>query len=390
MNLKYSLLLFVLLALGYGCSQSPVSGHIVLNDAKIHKMIYLIDPVNFGSLVSSFEGKVIDSAMIDGKGNFAFSQIPGATDQEKMYLLAIHQQPEQYPNKLNNDNPDSGNYIPFVFEVGKSVHIRSEATGFLKNVAIQSDISGNREIIDLIQHRLKSFHDLLDINDETDEENLMEHEKAIYTFQKELVYSVQDSKNPLIHALALRWANTTGDYERIPELVKQTCQHMQRLKPDHTWTAQVCQQLARLPLSIGDTIPDFEMPMLHGDTVQLYTLLGSKITILDLWASWCAPCRKENRLTLVPIWDKHHKQGLQIIGYALDSSPKGWEQAILKDGADRWKHASHLQGDVSPFLDRLKVSTIPANYIIDDNGVILSKNLHGEELEAWISSYMDK
>lgn len=390
MNLKYSLLFFILLALSYGCSQSPVSGHIMLNDSKIHKMVYLIDPVNFGSLVSSFEGKVIDSASINDQGNFAFKQVPQTGDQEKMYLLVLHQQQEQYPNKLNNDQPETGNYIPFIYKPGHQIAIQSDANQFLKRAAIQSNIEGNRAILALIKQRLTAFDTYLAHHSQVDEENLIDYEKAIYNYQSDLLESVANAQNIWVYALALRWASVEGDYERIPELVKQTCHDMHNLQPDHLWTAQVCQKLSVLPLSIGDTIPDFEMPRVQGDTTTLNQLLGSKLTIIDLWASWCAPCRKEHRNTLVPLWDTYHTQGFQIIGYALDSSHKGWEQAIIKDGANRWPHASHLQGDVSPFLDLLKISTIPSNYIVNQDGVILAKNLHGEALETWVAAYMNK
>ena len=92
----------------------------------------------------------------------------------------------------------------------------------------------------------------------------------------------------------------------------------------------------------------------------------------------------------MPLWDQFHDQGFQIIGYALDSSEKGWENAITKDGADRWLHASHLQGDVSPLFEKLKMTTIPANYLVDQNGMILAKNLHGEEMTQWVADYLKK
>ena len=64
--------------------------------------------------------------------------------------------------------------------------------------------------------------------------------------------------------------------------------------------------------------------------------------------------------------------------------------AIKRDGADRWSHASHLEGDTSPFLELLKITTIPAYYILDKDGVILAKNLHGKELEEWVTEKLGK
>ncbi|MBK8079880.1 MAG: TlpA family protein disulfide reductase [Saprospiraceae bacterium] len=115
--------------------------------------------------------------------------------------------------------------------------------------------------------------------------------------------------------------------------------------------------------------------------------MATKLTLVDLWASWCAPCRKENKQVLVPLWDQFHKKGFEIIGYALDSSEKGWKAAILNDGADRWKHFSHLKGDESPVFETIHMTMIPANFLLDSRGVIVAKNLHGESLKKFVEDY---
>ncbi|MBK8347058.1 MAG: hypothetical protein IPL08_05325 [Saprospiraceae bacterium] len=79
-----------------------------------------------------------------------------------------------------------------------------------------------------------------------------------------------------------------------------------------------------------------------------------------------------------------------MIGYALDSSENGWKNAIKTDGADRWQHASHLNGDDSPLFRQLKISTIPANYLIGPDGTILAKNLHGDDMYQWVKTYLKK
>lgn len=387
MSLKYIFPIIAFLTLSYGCSQPAIKGHIDIQDKQIYPFVYLIDPGNFGALASSFEGKVIDSAQVNAQGYFRFDKISSPDNPSKMYLLVLQQKMETYPNKLLNENPESGNYIPIIYEKGLPIEIKSDAINFLASTTIISDNPSNNEVVTLIQKRIKFHQQYLSRYTEANEENLIEYEKAVYDFQNALVQSTSNSKSIYLHALALRWASVEGDYERIPELVKQTCSTMHDIDARHLWTTQVCQKLNALPLTLGDTIPDFLMPMVSSDTVLLSTIYAENLTIIDLWASWCAPCRKENKMTLVPLWDKYHEKGFQIIGYALDSSLKGWENAIMKDGADRWVHASHLQGDVSPFLDKLKISTIPVNYIVDKHGVILAKNLHGKSLEDWIENY---
>jgi len=130
--------------------------------------------------------------------------------------------------------------------------------------------------------------------------------------------------------------------------------------------------------------------MLSGDTIALYQVMGKRLTLLDLWASWCAPCRRENRDFLVPLWENYHKKGFEIIGYSLDASEKTWKRAIEADGAYRWLQASHLQGDDAPLLDVLRIQTIPANFLLSGDGEVIAKNLHGEDLIRFVERYMEE
>lgn len=389
MTFAHSIYAILVVILFSACSRYPVSGHIDMVNSQKKPVIYLIDPVNFGSLLSSFEGKVIDSTTIDQKGNFQFTKMP-ASSEKKLYLITIQKHGEKYPTKLENDVPDSSNYIPFVFQAQENIKINSVANQLTKNASIESKTTDNQSIIKLIQNRSLLYGEYKAKSKIASEDQLLDAEKAKLEFQKSLMESVQNDKSVFVTALALRWISPNGDYERLPELVKSACLNLTKNAPDHLWTQQICAKSASLSLTPGDQFPDFPMPMKNLDTISLHSLLADKLTLIDLWASWCAPCRQENRNILVPLWDKYHQNGFQIIGYALDSSDKGWNNAISKDGADRWLHASHLQGDVSPLFDLLKISTIPANYLVNKEGIVLAKNLHGVELTAWVDNYMKK
>lgn len=370
------------------CTSYPVSGTLQMNDSSKKSTVYLIDPHDFQSLASSYRGKLIDSAVIDSKGRFFFRKMP-IHDNKKLYLLTLQNLNEKYAQKLDNDSPEYSNYIPFIFDSSSKISITSSAKQFLNDADIGGSVEENKYVMELIQNRME-FWNLYQSSLKSDLETyLIENEKALFHYQKSLVNSVSDPQGVLIRALALRWASPSHDYERIPELVSETCQKVLLTDPDHPWTAQICAVSGSLPLTTGQTIPDTHLPVLQGDTVKLYSLLGEKITLIDFWASWCAPCRKENKQVLVPLWDTYHKSGFQILGHALDSSEKGWKNAIEKDGADRWIHTSYLQGDISPLMDKLKITTIPSNYIVDKNGIILAKNLHGEELKNWLKQYLE-
>jgi thiol-disulfide isomerase/thioredoxin len=389
MPLKLLIPIFLMMNLSSGCSRYPVSGNIKMGDSDKHPMLYLIEPLSFNALVSSFEGKVIDSTIIDQSGNFHFEKMPPSSEK-KMYLLTIQKKGEKYPNRLEVEDLDKSNFIPFVYQTPSKIMIQSSAINMMNDVVIQGDIEENISVTQLIKKRSALFAQPKSHQTEQDESQLLVHEKELWNDQKALMASVAENNNVFIQALALRWVSPKGDYERIPELVKSTCQKLQKTSPNHPWTAQICKKSSSLPLTVGDTFPNESLPMSNGDTVNIYSMFGSKLTLIDLWASWCAPCRHENKNTLVPLWDRFHDQGFQIIGYALDSSEKGWKNAIIKDGADRWLHASHLQGDVSPLFEKLKMTTIPANYLVDQNGMILAKNLHGEEMTQWVAEYLKK
>lgn len=370
------------------CTTYPLSGHIDMNDSAIKNMVYLIDPVDFQSLASSYRGHLIDSAAIDDQGHFFFKKMPQHTEK-KLYLLTLQNTLKKYPLKLENDHPEHFNYLPFVYMSSGRVSISSSAKQYFKDAMIQGTIDDNKDVMYLIHKRMELWNMFQQSLKSDLETFLIDNEKARFQFQQGLMASVPDEQGVLLSALALRWAAPNHDYERIPELVRETCQKVQKSDPKHPWTVQVCALSRSLPLSAGLTFPDVALPLSNGDTVQLFSILGEKITLIDFWASWFAPCRKENREVLVSLWEKYHPEGFQIIGHALDASEKGWKNAVAKDGAHRWLHSSYLQGDISPLMEQLKLTTIPCNYIMNKQGTILAKNLHGEDLNVWLKKYFE-
>ena len=158
--------------------------------------------------------------------------------------------------------------------------------------------------------------------------------------------------------------------------------------PQDAFVKELCisAQRDKLSVIIGDRLPNIRLPLVTGDTLPLFSLLGKKLTLVDVWASWCAPCRKETKEELLPLWNRYREQGFQIIGYSIDANEGPWKNAITKDGST-WTHASHLTGDATPFMEALRISTIPANYLVDDKGKILAKNLHGVELRDFVEKY---
>lgn len=134
---------------------------------------------------------------------------------------------------------------------------------------------------------------------------------------------------------------------------------------------------------IGAKAPEFSGPTPEGETLALSDVLG-KYTIIDFWASWCVPCRRENP-NIVKAYEKYHDKGLNIIGVSLDRDRDSWLKAIEDDNLD-WYQISHLQFWNDPIIGDYNVASIPAAFLLDENGVIIDKDVRGEALQAKLAS----
>ncbi len=115
--------------------------------------------------------------------------------------------------------------------------------------------------------------------------------------------------------------------------------------------------------------------------------IKGKATLIDFWAAWCRPCRAENP-NVVRVYNKYHDKGLSIIGVSLDKTAEAWKKAIEEDKLD-WHHVSNVAYFNDAIAKQYNVDAIPATFLLDENGVIVAKNLRGPALEARISELLN-
>lgn len=144
--------------------------------------------------------------------------------------------------------------------------------------------------------------------------------------------------------------------------------------------------------NIGDKVPDLAYNNPEGKEIKLSSLKGN-VVLIDFWASWCKPCRIENP-NLVKAYNTYNKKkfkngkGFEIYGVSLDKNGKAWAQAIAQDGLIWESHVSDLKGWESEPAAMFGVRGIPANVLIDGDGIIIAKNLRGAQLENTLSKLL--
>ncbi|MBW8198277.1 TlpA disulfide reductase family protein [Flagellimonas abyssi] len=153
---------------------------------------------------------------------------------------------------------------------------------------------------------------------------------------------------------------------------------------------KIAEQLENLKSTeIGAVAPDFSAPTPSGDVLALSDVTSkAKLTLVDFWAGWCRPCRAENP-NIVSVYKKYHDKGFDVLGVSLDNKEDLWKNAIASDGLE-WNHISNLQRFQDPIARLYNINAIPAAFLLDENGVIVARDLRGPALEEKVAEILGK
>ena len=135
----------------------------------------------------------------------------------------------------------------------------------------------------------------------------------------------------------------------------------------------------------GQPAMDFTQNDVNGNPISLSDFKG-KYVLLDFWASWCGPCRAENP-NVLRVYNQYKDKNFTVLGVSLDKNKEEWLAAIKKDGLP-WTQVSDLQYWNNAAVVKYGIQGIPANFLIDPNGIIIGQNLRGKALEEKLAEVL--
>ena len=316
------------------------------------------------------------------KGTFVFS---GTQDQPEMHYIFVDQ---------------LGGYAAAVLENGViefSAHKDSlgfaQSTGTPQNEFLLDFQKKSRKVSQQamnIQQDIRAANNARDtvlINSLQEELNELRDEYEVF----EMDY-IKSNPNALISALLIERAinNRSSDaqelqglYDGLSPEIKETESAKKVLK---TLDELKKREANSKDTNVGSVAPNFSAPTPSGELLALNDIKG-KATLIDFWAAWCRPCRAENP-NVVKVYNKYRGKGLSIIGVSLDKTAEAWKKAIEEDGLD-WHHVSNVAYFNDAIAKLYNVDAIPATFLLDENGVIIAKNLRGPALEARVSELLN-
>ncbi len=139
-------------------------------------------------------------------------------------------------------------------------------------------------------------------------------------------------------------------------------------------------------VAIGKPYKDFALETPEGEMLKVSEVHQGNVLLIDFWASWCSPCREANP-ELVAMYADYHEKGFDILGVSLDSDKSSWLKAIEDDNLT-WKQISDVKGWECEGSKLYGVPAIPHAVLLDREGIIIAKNLHGEELREAIEALL--
>jgi peroxiredoxin len=312
---------------------------------------------------------ITDSASVNADGTFLLEE--------------TLKTPAFYRVRLQTD------FITLLLDSGPGIHLTGDANHLSETYTVSGSSSSAllKTFNQAIQQADNSMDSLQEeyskVRPGSEKESAPAQEKVRLSFEqleKEkhnfVQHFIASNNNALVLLAAINYLNADLDF---PYYLK-TDSLLQKELPQSAYTKDFHAHMGNLrSLAIGAKVPNIILSNPQGKQIALSSLKG-KIVLLDFWASWCAPCRKESPV-LVTIYKKFHAKGFEIYSISLDKEPGPWLKAIEEDHLT-WVHVSDLKFWDSAAAKSYGVQSIPFTILLNEQDIIIGKALRGQALEA--------
>lgn len=325
------------------------------------------------------DGKtVVDSAVLTG-GSFKFTGKTGTTPLSSYILF----------NPKGTGLHSSEDYRSLYLEPGT---ITVTATDKIADAKIEGTKTNNdNEKYNLAEKPINDAYEALAAKRKTatpEQLSALNAEEKKIDDQDALVNKkfIQENPDSYVSLNALESYAYSADYVDIAPLFNNFSAAIKATEAGKKFAERLLKLKA---VALGATAPEFAEADTAGKIISLSSFRG-KYVLIDFWASWCGPCRRENP-NVVKAYNTYKGKNFTILGVSLDrpNAKDKWLAAIHKDGLT-WNHVSDLKFWDSKAADLYAVRGIPQNFLLDPNGKIIGKNLRGEDLENKLAQIFGK
>ncbi|MDP4933763.1 MAG: AhpC/TSA family protein [Salibacteraceae bacterium] len=313
----------------------------------------------------------LDTITIDKNGDYEFEFTPEnqgfyrvMLNEQNLFVVVVTGQEDVVVN-ANAENMYSS------YKVEKS-----EETARLLRL---NRILGRRDSISMVMQTAQMNRDQALF-----EQVMLVYDGIIAGVDKDVKTFIDEKPNSFSSLAALQNLNPDNEYDYYLKVIQALDG---TANGNEYYDALSSEVLAMRKLAPGSPAPEISLPQPNGEMLSLSDLKGQYV-LIDFWASWCGPCRRENP-NVKRVYEKYHDKGFEILGVSLDKAANAWTAAIAQDGLT-WKHVSDLQYWNSSVVPEYQITGIPLTVLVDKEGNIIAKNLRGPALEEKLAEIFAK
>jgi len=362
--------------------------------------IYLLAITNYDEVFSSTNKYNIDTAIVDKEGNFEF-QLTKIPCNQCLYRIDVR--PKESNGAYIFSGTSKENFALFELKENQLIEISGNASQLTKSFKIESESQNwSYEEIRKLREPIYQLGDQLHKQftnpeflkgkniDSLKTEGINRFIKISEKNNEELLRLMKSSSNIYDKIIGSKLFDYDMKMDNDIAIYEMMSNQLKDKYTSHQYLTQLNENIyqTKYVLPKGSVAPSLILPDNEGNKVDLKQV-GENLILIDFWASWCSPCRLENRVTVKPLYDKFKEKGFVVYSVSMDKNKDKWIKAIEKDGMN-WINVSDLLGNISPIYDKYKIDGLPTTYLIEKEGLkIIAKNIRGDELKQFVKDYYE-